>query len=95
MFAAGLLLGRRAGAAIFASFSSRPAASITLSSCVPAWLTQIVLPSAVVATPQGLAAPRSTSSSSTVLTSFLAAASMMLRALVFIQPRSSCVVGIW
>ncbi len=35
------------------------------------------------------------SSNKTVLTSFLAATSMTLIALVFIQPRSSCVVGIW
>ncbi len=74
-------------AAIFASLSSNPTASITLTSCVPAWLTQIVLPSAVVVTPQGLAAPRSTSSSKTVLTRVLVLASMMLMALVFIQPR--------
>ncbi len=57
-------------AGIFASFSITPGASITLSSCVPAWVTQTGLPSAVRATPQGLAAPRSTSSRSTVLTSF-------------------------
>jgi hypothetical protein len=84
-----------ASAGIFESFSNSAAASITLSSWVPAWVTQICLPSGVQATPQGLAAPRSMSSSSTVLTSFLATTSMIVSALVFIHPRSSCVVGIW
>ncbi len=78
-----------------ASFSCRAGASITLISWVPAWLTQIDLPSGVTATSHGMAAPRSMSSRSTVLTSFFSATSMMLMALVFIQPRSSCVVGIW
>ena len=65
-----------------------------LNSKVPAWATQIWRPSAVMATPHGLAAPRSTSSKSTVLSNFFACTSMMLSALVFIQPRSNCVVGI-
>ena len=50
-------------------------------------------PSAVQATAQGLAAPSSKLSSSTVLTISIRATSMRVSAAVFIQPRSSCVVG--
>ena len=75
------------------SLSSRAEASIRLSSCVPAWVTKIVLPSPLVVTPQGNAAPRSTSSRRIVLSSFRAGASMMLMAFVLTQPRSNCVAG--
>ena len=61
-----------------ASFFISSAVLITLSSCVPAWVTHSVAPSAVQATPQGFAAPASTSSSSTVLSSLPAARSRML-----------------
>ena len=65
------------------------------SSQVPAWATTSVRPSAVTATPHGFAPPRSTSSRSTVFTYAPVAPSNTLSAAVFIQPRSSCVVGSW
>ena len=68
---------------------------MTLSSWVPACAMQIDRPSAVQATPQGLAARDRRRPSRTVLSNFFRATSMIDSALVFIQPRSNCVVGIW
>ena len=75
------------------SLSIRAAALIRLNSWVPAWVTKIDLPSPLVVTPQGMAAPRSTLSRRTVLSSRRAGASMMLMAFVLTQPRSNCVAG--
>ena len=68
---------------------------MTLSSWVPAWVMTSVDPSADQPAPQGLAAPRSGLSSSTVFTTSSFSRSMRVPALVFIQPRSSWVVGSW
>ena len=68
---------------------------MTLRSCVPACVTARFLPSAVQPIAQGLAAPRSTLSSSTVLMTERPGTSIRVRAAVFIQPRSTWVVGIW
>ena len=76
-----------------ASLANTAFKSSTDTSCVPACATQSVAPSGEQATPQGLAAPRSTSSRRTVPTSFFSRASKIDSALVFIQPRSSCVAG--
>ena len=74
--------------------TSRPAAaaaSTTLTSCVPAWLTQSDVPSAVQATPHGFPAAKYDSSKPSVLTSFFCGTSRMLTTLMVIQPNSTCV----
>ena len=69
--------------------------SMTFTSREPAWATSSHLPSGETLTPQGLAAPRSTSSSSTVFTYLPVSPLKTESAAVFIQPRSSWVVGSW
>jgi len=68
-------------------------ASITLSSFVPAWETQIQRPSAVQATPHGLAAPSEESSRSTVLSTSRRPTSIAVNALAFIHPLSTRTAG--
>jgi hypothetical protein len=62
---------------------------MTSNSCVPATLTQTLLPSGVKATPWGLAAPRSFSSRPIVPITRRWRTSMTLTTLVLIQPMST------